>query len=71
MISEEQNKSLLLTGVLAGSKSKEWEQLKDLLELAWKRTKRYFAAGFTSTPFCDEVFISCRQDQLKISTPVI
>lgn len=64
MISEEQNKIPSLNGlVLAGGKSIRMGTAKD--QLNWHgKEQRYFAADLLAS-FCDEVFISCRQDQLE------
>lgn len=64
MISEEHSNMPALNGlVLAGGKSVRMGQAKDLLNWHGKE-QRYFAADLLA-PFCDEVFISCRQDQLE------
>ncbi|MCJ7935762.1 MAG: NTP transferase domain-containing protein [Chryseobacterium sp.] len=49
--------------VLAGGKSRRMGTAKDLLNWHGKE-QRYFAADLLA-PFCDEVFISCRQDQME------
>ena len=68
MISEEHNTTPKLNGlVLAGGKSVRMGKAKDLLHWHGKE-QRYFAADLLA-PFCDEVFISCRQDQLENFDP--
>lgn len=68
MISEELNTIPAINGlVLAGGKSVRMGQAKDLLHWHGKE-QRYFAADLLA-PFCDEVFISCRQDQLDNFDP--
>lgn len=68
MISEEHNSVPRLNGlVLAGGKSVRMGKAKDLLHWHGKE-QRYFAADLLA-PFCDEVFISCRQDQLEHFDP--
>lgn len=68
MISEEHNSVPRLNGlVLAGGKSLRMGKAKDLLHWHGKE-QRYFAADLLA-PFCDEVFISCRQDQLDHFDP--
>lgn len=68
MISEEHNTIPAINGlVLAGGKSRRMGQAKDLLQWHGKE-QRYFAADLLA-PFCDEVFISCRQDQLENFDP--
>lgn len=68
MISEEHNSVPRLNGlVLAGGKSLRMGKAKDLLHWHGKE-QRYFAADLLA-PFCDEVFISCRQDQLEHFDP--
>lgn len=63
MISKEQNNIPRINGlVLAGGKSVRMGTPKDALQWHGKE-QRYFAADLLK-PFCDEVFISCRQDQL-------
>ncbi|WP_228458777.1 NTP transferase domain-containing protein [Chryseobacterium indologenes] len=49
--------------VLAGGKSSRMGTAKDKLNWHGKE-QRYFAADLLA-PFCNEVFISCRQDQLE------
>ena len=63
MTSNDQNNIPLLNGlVLAGGKSVRMGTAKD--QLNWHgKEQRYFAADLLA-PFCEEVFISCRQDQL-------
>ncbi|MCL1664928.1 NTP transferase domain-containing protein [Elizabethkingia ursingii] len=63
MTSNDQNNLPLLNGlVLAGGKSVRMGAAKD--QLNWHgKEQRYFAADLLA-PFCEEVFISCRQDQL-------
>ncbi|PKF76054.1 NTP transferase domain-containing protein [Chryseobacterium sp. PMSZPI] len=68
MISQEQNKIPAINGlVLAGGKSRRMGTAKDLLNWHGKE-QRYFAADLLAS-FCDEVFISCRQDQLENFNP--
>lgn len=68
MISEEDNTTPRVNGlVLAGGKSVRMGKAKDLLHWHGKK-QRYFAADLLA-PFCDEVFISCRQDQLENFDP--
>lgn len=68
MISEEHNTIPSINGlVLAGGKSIRMGQAKDLLNWHGKE-QRYFAADLIA-PFCNEVFISCRQDQLENFDP--
>ncbi|HCN48436.1 MAG TPA: molybdenum cofactor guanylyltransferase [Chryseobacterium sp.] len=68
MISEEHNTTPRVNGlVLAGGKSLRMGKAKDLLHWHGKE-QRYFAADLLA-PFCDEVFISCRQDQLESFDP--
>lgn len=63
MISEEPNTIPKINGlVLAGGKSVRMGKAKDLLHWHGKE-QRYFAADLLA-PFCEEVFISCRQDQM-------
>ncbi|SKB61034.1 molybdopterin-guanine dinucleotide biosynthesis protein A [Soonwooa buanensis] len=63
MISKEQNNIPKINGlVLAGGKSVRMGTPKDALQWHGKE-QRYFAADLLKA-FCDEVFISCRQDQL-------
>ncbi|MGG7550023.1 NTP transferase domain-containing protein [Chryseobacterium arthrosphaerae] len=64
MISKEHNTIPPVNGlVLAGGKSVRMGKAKDLLHWHGKE-QRYFAADLIA-PFCEEVFISCRQDQLE------
>lgn len=68
MTSNEQNNIPSINGlVLAGGKSVRMGKAKDLLHWHGKE-QRYYAADLL-TPFCDEVFISCRQDQLDKFDP--
>lgn len=68
MISEEHNTTPRVNGlVLAGGKSVRMGKAKDLLHWHGKE-QRYFAADLLA-PFCDEVFISCRPDQLESFDP--
>ncbi|QIY90225.1 NTP transferase domain-containing protein [Chryseobacterium gallinarum] len=68
MISKEHNIVPPVKGlVLAGGKSTRMGQAKDLLTWHGKE-QRYFAADLLA-PFCNEVFISCRQDQLENFDP--
>ena len=53
--------------VLAGGKSQRMGNPKDKINWHGKE-QRYYAADLL-TPFCDEVFISCRQDQLENFDP--
>ncbi|MFC4685349.1 NTP transferase domain-containing protein [Epilithonimonas pallida] len=63
MISKESNFPKLNGLVLAGGKSRRMGNPKDKINWHGKE-QRYYAADLL-TPFCDEVFISCRQDQLE------
>lgn len=68
MISKEHNTIPPVNGlVLAGGKSVRMGKAKDLLHWHGKE-QRYFAADLVA-PFCEEVFISCRQDQLENFDP--
>ena len=63
MISKETDIPKLNGLVLAGGKSQRMGNPKDKINWHGKE-QRYYAAGLLA-PFCDEVFISCRQDQLE------
>lgn len=63
MISKETDFPKLNGLVLAGGKSLRMGNPKDKINWHGKEQK-YYAADFLA-PFCDEVFISCRQDQLE------
>lgn len=67
MISKENNFPKLNGLVLAGGKSQRMGNPKDKINWHGKE-QRYFAADLLA-PFCDEVFISCRQDQLENFDP--
>lgn len=67
MILKENNFPKLNGLVLAGGKSRRMGNPKDKINWHGKE-QRYFAADLL-TPFCDEVFISCRQDQLENFDP--
>lgn len=67
MISKETDVPKLNGLVLAGGKSQRMGNPKDKINWHGKE-QRYFAADLL-TPFCDEVFISCRQDQLENFDP--
>ncbi|WP_313003331.1 NTP transferase domain-containing protein [Chryseobacterium gleum] len=67
MISKETDVPQLNGLVLAGGKSQRMGNPKDKINWHGKE-QRYFAADLL-TPFCDEVFISCRQDQLENFDP--
>ncbi|RLJ31540.1 molybdopterin-guanine dinucleotide biosynthesis protein A [Chryseobacterium sp. 7] len=67
MISKETDFPKLNGLVLAGGKSVRMGNPKDKINWHGKE-QRYFAADLL-TPFCDEVFISCRQDQLGNFNP--
>jgi molybdopterin-guanine dinucleotide biosynthesis protein A len=66
MISKETDVPKLNGLVLAGGKSQRMGNPKD--KINWHGKERYFAADLLA-PFCDEVFISCRQDQLENFDP--
>ncbi len=53
--------------LLAGGKSQRMGNPKDKINWHGKE-QRYYAADLLA-PFCDEVFISCRQDQLENFDP--
>ncbi|MGK6340727.1 NTP transferase domain-containing protein [Chryseobacterium sp. DT-3] len=63
MISKETDFPKLNGLVLAGGKSLRMGNPKDKINWYGKE-QRYYAADLLA-PFCDEVFISCRQDQLE------
>ena len=63
MISEENSISPLNGLVLAGGKSTRMGTDKDLIQWHGKE-QRYYAADMLKH-FCEEVFISCRADQVK------
>jgi len=67
MISKETDIPKLNGLVLAGGKSQRMGNPKDKIDWHGKE-QRYFAADLLA-PFCDEVFISCRQDQLENFDP--
>lgn len=67
MISKKTDVPKLNGLVLAGGKSQRMGSPKDKMNWHGKE-QRYFAADLL-TPFCDEVFISCRQDQLENFDP--
>lgn len=67
MISKETDAPKLNGLVLAGGKSRRMGNPKDKINWHGKE-QRYFAADLLA-PFCDEVFISCRQDQLENFDP--
>ena len=67
MISKETDIPKLNGLVLAGGKSQRMGNPKDKINWHGKE-QRYFAADLLA-PFCDEVFISCRQDQLENFDP--
>lgn len=63
MISNEHKDFPPLNGlVLAGGKSVRMGRAKDALK--WHGKEQKYHAADLLKPFCDEVFISCRQDQL-------
>ncbi|WP_261511741.1 NTP transferase domain-containing protein [Chryseobacterium paludis] len=63
MISKETDFPQLNGLVLAGGKSQRMGNPKDKINWHGKE-QRYYAADLL-VPFCDKVFISCRQDQLE------
>ncbi|WP_223558549.1 NTP transferase domain-containing protein [Chryseobacterium lathyri] len=65
MISKETDFPKLNGLILAGGKSQRMGNPKDKINWHGKE-QRYFAADLLA-PFCEEVFISCRQDQLENS----
>lgn len=67
MISKENNFPKLNGLVLAGGKSQRMGNPKDKINWHGKE-QRYFAADLLA-PFCNEVFISCRKDQLENFDP--
>ena len=67
MISKENNFPKLNGLVLAGGKSQRMGNPKDKINWHGKE-QRYYAADLLA-PFCDKVFISCRQDQLENFDP--
>lgn len=67
MISKETDVPQLNGLVLAGGKSQRMGNPKDKINWHGKE-QRYYAADLLA-PFCDEVFISCRQDQLENFDP--
>ncbi|MGI9583824.1 NTP transferase domain-containing protein [Chryseobacterium sp. RRHN12] len=67
MISKETDVPKLNGLVLAGGKSQRMGNPKDKINWHGKE-QRYYAADLLA-PFCDEVFISCRQDQLEHFNP--
>lgn len=67
MISKETDVPQLNGLVLAGGKSQRMGNPKDKINWHGKE-QRYYAADLLA-PFCDEVFISCRQDQLEDFDP--
>lgn len=67
MISKENNFPKLNGLVLAGGKSQRMGNPKDKINWHGKE-QRYFAADLLVS-FCNEVFISCRQDQLENFDP--
>jgi len=62
MILKESNMPTLNGLVLAGGNSKRMGKKKDLINWHGKE-QRYFAADLLK-PFCNDIFISCRQEQL-------
>lgn len=67
MISKETDVPQLNGLVLAGGKSQRMGNPKDKINWHGKE-QRYYAADLLA-PFCNEVFISCRQDQLEDFDP--
>ncbi|QBJ88256.1 molybdenum cofactor guanylyltransferase [Chryseobacterium gleum] len=67
MISKKTDVPKLNGLVLAGGKSQRMGSPKDKMNWHGKE-QRYYAADLLA-PFCDEVFISCRQDQLENFDP--
>ncbi|MBO9693751.1 NTP transferase domain-containing protein [Chryseobacterium sp.] len=67
MISKETDVPKLNGLVLAGGKSQRMGNPKDKINWHGKE-QRYYTADLLA-PFCDEVFISCRQDQLENFDP--
>ncbi|KMQ60677.1 molybdenum cofactor biosynthesis protein MoaC [Chryseobacterium sp. BLS98] len=67
MISKETDIPKLNGLVLAGGKSQRMGNPKDKIDWHGKE-QQYFAADLLAR-FCDEVFISCRQDQLENFDP--
>ncbi|WEK71256.1 MAG: NTP transferase domain-containing protein [Candidatus Chryseobacterium colombiense] len=67
MISKETDVPKLNGLVLAGGKSQRMGNPKDKINWHGKE-QRYYAADLLA-PLCDEVFISCRQDQLENFDP--
>lgn len=67
MISKETDVPKLNGLVLAGGKSQRMGNPKDKINWHGKE-QRYYAADLLA-PFCNEVFISCRQDQLENFDP--
>lgn len=63
MISKENNIPLLNGLVLAGGRSKRMGTDKDLIK--WHNKEQRCYAADLLTPFCGEVFISCRAEQAK------
>ncbi|WP_343661547.1 NTP transferase domain-containing protein [Chryseobacterium sp.] len=67
MISKETDVPKLNGLILAGGKSQRMGNPKDKINWHGKE-QRYYAADLLA-PFCNEVFISCRQDQLENFDP--